>query len=549
MSRHAAHISLLLAAATVLTMAAGCSGQQKPAASSSAAPISQQTASAPAASSAAEEAGGNPITFPVQEDITFTYWKNIGAAAAKRMTDLGESDTYKEMERITGVKIKFIHPPVNEGSEQFGLMIAAGDWPDIIESAGTYTGGGAKAVEDGVYLDLTELIPQYAPNYTALRAANDDVRKQTMTDDGMMWGMFAIMHQENPTYVGPIVRTDWLDQLGLEMPVTMEDWHTMLTRFKNELGAKTPYVPSTVGNFAGTGYDANGMFVTAYGIGSDFYREDGTVKYGPIQPGFKDYLTEMNRWYSEGLLDPEFPAKTDLDAILAALSSGDAGATMMDPGTLDPVWRVNNIPYDNAYYPVLEKGQQTHFRQTEGMVTSGWVAAVSTKNKHPEIAVAWLDYAYGDEGMKIFNYGIEGKSYVMENGKPVFTDTMLKNPDVPVNDGMWMFKMHEAPMLRDGAYSNPASYGMIQNLEIKTRWTTMDNSFNLPILSQTAEEGKKISALMSEIDTYRNEKVIKFIMGIEPLDGFDAYVDTLRQMGIEEVIGIKQAALDRYNAK
>lgn len=43
--------------------------------------------------------------------------------------------------------------------------------------------------------------------------------------------------------------------------------------------------------------------------------------------------------------------------------------------------------------------------------------------------VALLDYMYSDEGTRLINMGIEGTHYTMQDGKPIFTDYVMKNPD------------------------------------------------------------------------------------------------------------------------
>ena len=45
-----------------------------------------------------------------------------------------------------------------------------------------------------------------------------------------------------------------------------------------------------------------------------------------------------------------------------------------------------------------------------------------------------------------------------------------------------------------------------------------------------------------------DENVVKFVVGDKPLSEFDAYVDTLIQMGIEDCVALEQAAYDRYLA-
>ena len=56
-----------------------------------------------------------------------------------------------------------------------------------------------------------------------------------------------------------------------------------------------------------------------------YIQKDGKVVFGPIEPGFKDFLTEMKKWYEEGLLDPNY-LTSDKKARDAAVTTGQAGA-------------------------------------------------------------------------------------------------------------------------------------------------------------------------------------------------------------------------------
>ncbi len=68
-------------------------------------------------------------------------------------------------------------------------------------------------------------------------------------------------------------------------------------------------------------------------------------------------------------------------------------------------------------------------------------------------------------------------------------------------------------------------------------------------LTNTAEEGTQFASKYTDIETYVQECNVKFIMGQMSLDDYDSYRDTLKSMGIEDCIALKQAALDRYNAR
>ena len=106
------------------------------------------------------------------------------------------------------------------------------------------------------------------------------------------------------------MRADWLEELNMDVPETIDDWHEMLVAFRDEMGADVPLI------LPKSGRSGNSIFVSAFGVGSGFYQVDGKVQFGPIQDGFKEYLTLMNQWYNEGLLDPDFAATSSDNQLL-----------------------------------------------------------------------------------------------------------------------------------------------------------------------------------------------------------------------------------------
>lgn len=71
----------------------------------------------------------------------------------------------------------------------------------------------------------------------------------------------------------------------------------------------------------------------------------------------------------------------------------------------------------------------------------------------------------------------------------------------------------------------------------------------MPPVTPTSEESREYSAIMNEINTYRDEMVLKFIFGTESLDNFDTYVKNIENMGLDRALEIQRAALERYNAR
>jgi putative aldouronate transport system substrate-binding protein len=71
----------------------------------------------------------------------------------------------------------------------------------------------------------------------------------------------------------------------------------------------------------------------------------------------------------------------------------------------------------------------------------------------------------------------------------------------------------------------------------------------LPSITPTPDESQESARIMAEVNTYADEMLVKFILGTEPLSNFDAYVNTIKRMGIDRAIEIQNAALTRYNAR
>lgn len=539
-------LALILAAVLMLSAFSGCSG------STPAATEQPQTQTSGQTEGGQEDGQSEGITFPLKEKVTLTYWIPLSVNAASVMDDYNGSLVYQKLEELTNVHIEFIHPANGSEGEQFNLMLASGEYPDLISNANSnYKGGSSKGVSDGVYLPLNDLIDKYAPNYKALRESSPEIARETIGADGVISVIKPIAKMENPCWQGPVLRKDWLDETGMAVPETIDEWEAVLRAMKENHPDGIPLMVALSGkdvcNFKSSGTDAHGCFVGAYNVGPYFYVDNGTVKYGPMEQGFKEYLTTMNRWYEEGLIDKDFPTR-DNSATDSMFAAGETGAIVRSIDTADALLKSQGAEWVVAPYPTLNKGETAQYRAKDWNTTSGEVA-VSTQCKYPEIAVAWLDFAYSEVGEMLFNFGIEGETYTMVDGKPVFTDVMLDNPDMAPEAALFKYKMDKGAFLRWGAYSNPTSLQNTKVMDAKNFWTENTGSgMVLPPISLTTEESTEAAKILSSADVYRQEMVLKFIMGIEPLDKFDDYVEQLKAMGIEEAIALYQAAYDRFMA-
>ena len=482
-----------------------------------------------------------------EEPVTLRWFFPMNSAWADLVTDFNELPFFQEMERITGVHIEWMLAPVGQEKEQFNLMVNSGDLPDIItHDAGLYTypGGGDKAVQDGAYLRLNELMEEYAPNYWNLINSTENFRSETKTDEGNIWAFSMVEAERQGAWTGLVLRQDWLDQLGMETPVTYDDWHEMLTRFKDELGADVPL------QLAANVFWNDDSLIAGYGVGYRFYQVDGTVKYGPLEEGWREYLTMLHQWYEEGLIDSEFSTRSseDLERMMYTDESGVWFDGFYMLNTRKQLAENENFRLVGINTPVRAEGEVAHLRQSNNYVR-GYETAITSACKNPELAVKYLDYIYSDEGFMLSNYGVEGVSYTLdENGQPQWTDLVLHNPDgMNINYAIHYYALHHGPLNR--VWNRDAAGYTDDENACEGIWGISDDAYVMPAITMTADEGTEFANIMTDADAYVNEMAVKFVNGMADLNDFDAFTAQLKAMRVEDAIAIQQAALTRFLAR
>ena len=129
------------------------------------------------------EVASDPEAPPVLSELT--YWVQIVSQVSATMKSYNEIEAYKELERITGVKVDFQHPPQGQqATEQFNLMMTSDKLPDVIEYSWAGYPGPEKAIKDGKIIKLNDLIDQYAPNFKKGARGASGGKKEITTDDG-----------------------------------------------------------------------------------------------------------------------------------------------------------------------------------------------------------------------------------------------------------------------------------------------------------------------------------------------------------------------------
>ncbi|MCU6710338.1 extracellular solute-binding protein [Paenibacillus sp. J5C_2022] len=485
----------------------------------------------------------------------------IFAELSGHLSSTGKSNNdnlvFQEMEKRTGVKVEWMHPPTGQANEKFNLMLSSGELPDVMMYGFKgLPGGAAKLADDGAIIPLNDLIDKHAPNFKRYLDENPQLLKEIASEDGQIYNISMLrMDPALRIYVGPQLRKDWLDALELPVPTTIDELYATLKAFKEQDpngNGEQDEIPYSGSKFKDTIF-AVGKLLWPFGSHYDFMVKEGQVTYGPLEPEFKEGMAFINKLYNEGLLDPDYVLldRSKLDNKVMADKVGamyhfQMQKFMTNMAEKDPEFKLVAMPHLTG-----PSGQQLVFESayTDISVPS-FSIAITTANKHPEETMEWLDYAFSEEGNMLFNFGVEGLTYEMKDGKPVYTDLITNNSDglsLTQSLGKHVMALTGWPMAQDVEYFNQMMPDF--SVEAINVWKDVSTASILPILSYTAEEDKQQAKLLAEIATYADEMFDKFVMGIEPLEKYDEFVSQLKKMGIEEAIAIKQAAYDRYMNK
>ena len=486
-----------------------------------------------------------------QESGTITYWMPLSGNLMATETNIGDSPFGKALQEKTGFTIEFQHPAGGNAGEKFNLMIASDTLPDIIEYSWvkSYPGGPEKAIMDNVIQPLD--LQKDAPNLYAYIQEHPEMEKFIKTDDGKFYGYPFIRGDEYLlTSAGPILRQDWLDDLGLEVPETIDEWTTVLRAFKEKKGATKP-LSMTINNM-----NTWGAFVGAYDTLGNLYVRNGKVVYGPAEDAYKDFLTQMKAWYDEGLLDSEF-ATVDGNTVKTNMLNDVSGAAYGSCGSGIGLWM--NAKKDDpkfnlvgAKYPVLVKGTTPEFGNYEYPVTGAKTAVITVDAKNKDNCAKLLDFAYSEEGKMLYNFGIEGESYNMVDGYPTYTEIITNNPEglsMAQSLARYALSQDTGAFVQDKRYME--QYAQLpQQKAALTNWmdTNMKNHL-MPNVSLTQEQQSEIATVEENLNTYKAEMASKFITGDVSLDKFDEYKKQLKDRGLDKYLKYKQEAYDRFRKR
>lgn len=571
----------MLAAAFLLSMFAGCSSNS----ASSAAPASTEPSAAseetvatsapepadtvaPQAteSSASEgstlEEPAHTISYPLdQQGETITFWTTIPG----NQTDIfpnGYNDHFliNDVEEALGVDLDIISvPQIAMGdTTDFDLMIASGDWPDLLNVTG-YKGGLTQAYSDEIILELTdEMLSEYAPAYYSLLVAQTPENIRATQTEGAYYALYGITKGEGASASrGMVIRTDWLNELNMDMPSTVEDLTEILKAFKRTYNPKYPYFIEADADLVYMCAAFNTDTVGYYNNGAlPVYRDGDEVKVAWATDEYRKFLEWFNDCYQEGIFEPSFysTASDQAGDRYSNLINGQIGVYEDSPTSIAD-WKqyaLNGETVEVSFFPNLldENGNNT-WGEEQQVIDSRSAMSITTICQNPELALEVLNYFFTEDGAIMANYGIEGYSFNYDkNGEVEYTE-LLTNSEYQLSmralHGLYSWNLFPYMIYSDAMYPMYTEE-VLEALEIMSTDGITAEHYYPSAISLTTAQSDAIITTVTDIATYSQEQLLKFMVGDLPItdENWDAYVNQLYAYGLQDALDVYQEAYDAY---
>ena len=472
----------------------------------------------------------------VPEDVTITWFTFQEFGMDPTLASWRDSPFLIGLNEQLGVNIEWVFPVAGaDPVAGFQLLIAAGDLPDIIHGAHIAM-DAERLIDEGVIRDLTPWM-QYAPNYHAFLHDNIARLRAFRTDSGRYYG-FGFFREDGgwaASFQGPLVRQDWLDQLGLPVPTTIGCWDYTLRAFHDEFNGATLQIPW--GRFNGPGFLA-GAFGAFASTGYRLFLcpQTDTIQLAQVLPEWRDYITHMNMWWNEGLIDQDLLTATDA-TVRTNMLNNEGGLSFSAQSqitlwTLDAEELNTGAVWVAAPFPTGNDGTLTMVYGGPGIIPGSTSSIThSVSDDRMEIAMRILDFAFSPEGFLYWNFGTEGVSWNMVNGEPVFSDLLRNDPDGIAHSMLQhVGTVWHAPGIQATQVvvqrNHPAAIAAT-NLWWETTGHIAVQYPLPPGMFLNAAEASRAEELRSPIQTHVNEMTVRFLTGGEPIENFDSFVATI----------------------
>lgn len=512
-------------------------------------------------------------------DVSQTEFSVMGGMSALSK-GYDDNEVLNQLQKDAGISIEW-NVMSDSLAEQVNIRIAGGDLPDAFQGVGFSNYDLSRYGEDGTFIDLTPyLTEEYMPNLAKILEEHPEIKSAITMSDGAIYGLPSAekmgtagigAEEDYSIFAIPqfsMINKAWLDDLGLEVPTTLDELHDVLVAFKeNDMSAKY------YGNEAGTtipmstGFDqwcwGQNIFYAGFGftnwtndVCNDLVlTDDGKAEFVCASDNYRKAVTYFHDWYEEGLMDAEMFSQSDTQ-YMAKCSQGYVGV-----GTW---WYIEELMGDHAedyvFLPVLDGPDGTHnvTVRTGGGTGSGNLS-ITSACESPANLLKFYDAWYDPEIVMQLQYGPIGVYFTGqdENGlwNSITEDEAKEKYGKSAGELKGEYEVAGPKLILSDYYNTTFKMEdrAIERLtDLNDYWMGfVDSKVTYPVdCVYTAEELETIDTYRTDFENTVAENEGKWIKEGGPSDEeWESYLATLSEScGMDELLAVYQAAYDRYAA-
>ncbi|MFC3797972.1 extracellular solute-binding protein [Cohnella sp. GCM10012308] len=416
----------------------------------------------------------------------------------------------KELDKALNVDFNLtVYASGDDYKNQLNVRMASGNFPDLFALDRQQL---IEFSKQGLLLDLT-------PYMDRLKQVTDFIGEENVKKGAVGGKVYAISKSSQIPYNTYFIRKDWLDNLGLEVPKTIEDLKAVAAAFTND----DPDKNGKKDTFGLTGAELNGAFAPvfgAFGVGTpgSVYEKDGKLVNALYDPAMKDALAFIKDMIATGSVDPELLANTAMQHQEKAFK-GQAGIIWIDWPNMT---KENMIEQIKAVNPKAEWIQIEPPAGPAGKFDGAWeigntpgrYAIPKALEKDPEKLQRVFDLLnYVSDpagGSMLVQFGVEGTHYTKDGDKVVMTD---KAGEVGYS---WLYQFTGRPEMAYLQSKFVPQAAFIKFANDQPRIQTLNGFVDLPE-----------DYVASDADRYIKEELAKFAYGQRDLGEYDKFLKTL----------------------
>ncbi|NJP43346.1 ABC transporter substrate-binding protein [Actinacidiphila epipremni] len=494
--------------------------------------------------------------FKATSPVTFTTLLNDNPGYPEKSNWL----FWTELAKRTNVTLKPTVVPLSDYENKRSVIIGAGDAPFLIPK--TYPGQEAPFVASGAILavsDYVDLLPNYRDKVAKWNLQGDV--DTVLQDDGKYY-VLPGLHQDVWIDYTFAIRSDILDQLGLQMPKTLDDLHNALKAMKAAHPDRYPMTDrwsqptpggamlQTFGQAFGAGYGGGWGYANAtYDGGSDKFVLTGAMDQ------YKAMIDYTRTLVAEKLLDPESFTQSD-DQANAKFTSGKSFVISTNaqelvntyrPGLAktDPNAKVVKMPV-----PVGPAGEvKVGLRLENGLM-------ISKKARDSKDFVALMQFVdwlfYSDEGQIFAKWGVENVTYTRDAAGNF---KLTKDVDYVGLNPTASKKLNADFGFSNGNFAYGGSTQLLESTfseEEKQFQAIMTARKTLPVPPPhplNADEQEQFALWEAPLKDYVQQQTLKFILGERPMSQWDSFKSELKGKNGDQYLSLINGAYDRYKSK